>query len=460
MKRMLLWGSLFCILCCSAYADVQPSGAEVSISDGSNTVAVTDDGQMHVILQGKVDDGNSTTNPLSGGEVFTGDAVDISGYPGIAVFVASDVDSGTKGFTIEYSNDLMDWHAAEEYTYTAPLEKFYTPPSWLRYFRVVYSNGVAAQTTFDLHVMLHKSPIKWSSHNVEDAIVGEDDAELVVAVIKAKDPSGVYDNIQRSPSGNLLVSSAEDPTAIAFGDVVGKSIVQKFGNAPDFDTGDGEITVWDGAADNLAFTAMQYPYSTSADIQYLSATSTADTQIVTIQGLDASTNLVTQTATVNGTNVVTLTTPLLRVFRMENDGATDMAGRVFLHTTPTPTAGVPSGTEVRAIINNGNNQTEMTIYTVPADTEIVIKGLYFYSAGAKKSAIYLCTVWSRSPGGVFKLKWKGSFNDDIESGIRQPYETGLYFDEGTDIELRVEVLSVGVTEATISAGFEIETKEK
>ena len=45
-----------------------------------------------------------------------------------------------------------------------------------------------------------------------------------------------------------------------------KEFVHKFGGAPDFDTGDGYVSVWDGA-DDSSTDEMQYNYSTTADIE-------------------------------------------------------------------------------------------------------------------------------------------------------------------------------------------------
>jgi len=62
------------------------------------------------------------------------------------------------------------------------------------------------------------------------------------------DGDGFY-NIGSTASGNLRVTDAESGLAIAKGNVVGTGFIHKFGNAPDFDTTDGEVTIWDGAED-------------------------------------------------------------------------------------------------------------------------------------------------------------------------------------------------------------------
>jgi len=250
------------------------------------------------------------------------------------------------------------------------------------------------------------------------------------------------------------------PSAVAFGDISGQSGVQKFGNAPDFDTGDGRVTIWDGADDG-DIDNMQYIYCTTACVDSVISSSANDIGTVEVQGLGAGTNMVVQSVTLTGTNRVALTTPLLRVFRVKNTSATNWVGDVSCYVTNAPTlGGIPTDTSlIRAHVVAENNQTEMGVFTVPYGEKVLIKRVYFWSSGAKKSAVYECSFWARSPGGIFRLQWKGAFDDDLESGVTQPYELGLVYSAGTDLEARVKILTAAVTEATISAGFEIERKK-
>jgi len=154
---------------------------------------------------------------------------------------------------------------------------------------------------------------------------------------------------------------------IAKGNVPGHSVVQKFGNAPDFDSTDGEVTVWDGAEDATAWELMRYVYSTTADIDSLSSSSAADTQDITIQGLDTNWELVNQTVTLNGQTRVALTTNLIRVFRAYNDNGTNLSGHIFIYVNDTLTGGIPNtNANIRCVIDPVNQQTEMAIYTIPA----------------------------------------------------------------------------------------------
>jgi len=186
------------------------SGSKVIITDGTNDVSVNASGQMHTVLRGHVCTNCSTTTPLSAGATFTGVAEDILDYGGIAVFVTSDVASATDGLQIQYSKDgSTNWRTAETYTVLANAQKWFTPPAFGAYLRVVYTNGAADQTSFELTTVLRKTPFKWSSHNIETPITDQDDATLQKAVITGKKANGDYDNVSLTNNGNMKVSLEE-----------------------------------------------------------------------------------------------------------------------------------------------------------------------------------------------------------------------------------------------------------
>jgi hypothetical protein len=75
--------------------------------------------------------------------------------------------------------------------------------------KVTYTNGGSPQSSFHLHTVLRKSPIKWSSHNIDEAITGEDDAELVKSVLTGENPAGTFVNFKATTAGNFKVSLEE-----------------------------------------------------------------------------------------------------------------------------------------------------------------------------------------------------------------------------------------------------------
>ena len=248
-----------------------------------------------------------------------------------------------------------------------------------------------------------------------------------------------------------------DGLTIAKGEVAGHSIVHKFGAAPDFDTTDNEVTIWDGADDGAAWELMSYVYSSSADIDSISSSNAGDTVDIEISGLDANYDLTTQTATLSGQTRVALTTPLIRVFRMINVGATNLAGNVFGYPNTGLTAGVPTvNASIRAIIQAENNQTEMAIYTIPHDCTGYVIGFYAATAGASKDSNYLIKLYARPFGQVFQLKHKSALDDSGTSQYHHKFEVPTkVFAAKTDIAMTVQMLKAAATAATISAGFDI-----
>ena len=113
-------------------------------------------------------------------------------------------------------------------------------------------------------------------------------------------------------AGGGLVSNGLD---IAKGNVTGHTYYHKFGLAPDFDTEDNAVDVWDGANDGL-HNLMTHTYSTTADIDSLSSSNNGDTQTIVVEGLDTNWNYVTQTLTLTGNTRKALSTDLIRVFRV------------------------------------------------------------------------------------------------------------------------------------------------
>jgi len=98
-------------------------------------------------------------------------------------------------------------------------------------------------------------------------------------------------------------------------------------------------------------------------------TDAAANQDIMVSWLDINWNYVDQTITLNWTSRVVLTTPLWRVFRLQNEWNTSFTWYVFCYiwTWTVPSIWDP---EIRALINNTNllvphNQTLMAIYSVP-----------------------------------------------------------------------------------------------
>ena len=415
-------------------------------------------------LIGTVDDGNSYDGAIDGylgsGGIFTGVAFEILSCGIVFVNISSDVASAADGLSIQQSPDGVNWDHTDDYTVSAGANKNFSINPHARFIRIVYTNGTSSQTDFRLQTICKGGNCKESSHRIKDSIIGDDDCELMKAALTGENGDGQWHNIKTTSDGNLTISDNSNGLAIAEGNVTGKTFIHKFGFAPDFDTADGIISIWDGADDSLfaGSPPMQYTYSTSADIGLISSSNVGDTQDIEIFGLDGNLDIVTQTVTLNGTTDVDISAAggvnLKRVFRMVNRGSTAIAGNVYIRTDgTTQTAGVPdTASSVRAIIRNGNNQTLMAVYTIPNGKTGYLRSWYASLAGAKKTSTHVIHLDARPLGEVFQLKHVSSLVAAGTSNVQHAYIEPEVFQAGTDIEMQS---NTDEDQAAISAGFDI-----
>lgn len=429
---------------------------ELTDATSGVTAKVNDSGEVETVMSGIVDENNTTTTPLGAGATFTGEATEVLNYAMACVNIHCDEASAVNGLKIEKSIDGSDWVFIDEMTINAGAAKEFSYGLTSKYFRVVYTNGVTPQTHFDLSVVLKKTNQKPSSHRIQDSIVDDDDAELVKAVNTGIGPDGIYRNVNTTVDGDLQISDNSSGLSIAQGNVTGHSAVQKFGAAPDFDSADGEVTIWDGASDASAWELMRYVYSTTADIDSISSDNAADTIEMTVIGLDTNYNEVTQTATLSGQTRVALTTPLLRVYRAYNSNSVNFVGHVVVYVNTALTAGIPTDkTKIRAVINPTAQQTLMAVYTVPAGKTAYLKRVYASTAGGSKATNYISRLYTRSFGGVFRLQNIDSISSTATSIIVLDYFIPLRIEEKTDLEVTIETTESPITGSAISAGFDL-----
>jgi hypothetical protein len=403
-----------------------------------------------------IDTNNTTNTPILAGATYTGTPTDILGYGFIFVTVYSDQASATDGLVIEQGSSTdgitFYWDNDDKYTIPAAKGKTFSVQPASPYLRIRYINSGVDQTAFRLSVVLKKTNSLSSSHRIQDSIIEDDDAILTKSVITAKTDAGPFVNLGATNSNNLRVSDAENGLAIAKGDVAGTSYIHKFGAANSFDVDDGFVDIWDGA-NNAGPDIMHYTFSTSAIIDSLSSSNAGDTQDISISGLDTNWLEVTQIITLNGQTRVPLTTNLIRVFRMQNRGSVDLNGVVYCYENTAIVAGVPTdGTKVRAIINNGNNQTLMAIYTIPAGKTGYMRDWYASLAVAKRTSSHLIHLDARIFGEVFALKHVSAIVATGTSYIQHSYEEPEKFLEKTDILMHA---NTDEASAAIGAGFDI-----
>lgn len=259
-------------------------------------------------------------------------------------------------------------------------------------------------------------------------------------------------NLDLEPDNSVPVTPKHDWfQQMAEGGMPGYSSIEKFGENPEITTATDPEDVWDGGG--------IYTFSATANIDSISSSDNGDTQDIYITGLDTNWEEVNQTVTLTGQTVATLSTPLIRIYRMINVGSTDIAGIVYCYINGAiVVAGVPSlATDIRAIINNGNNQTLMCVYTVPAGkTGYFWAGYVSISRGGGVSAAADFTWRARAFGGVFSVKSRIAAVTGGNSSWNYTYKIPLALPEKTDVLIRCEEVSATVG---VSGGFTVLLKD-
>jgi hypothetical protein len=219
--------------------------------------------------------------------------------------------------------------------------------------------------------------------------------------------------------GNILnTSGAASNIPIASGDVTGYSHINKFGYSNDVQTAS---TIWDGET--------IYAYSTSAGVVTVESDASAngdDGAIIEVQGLDASYNLVTQDITISGATG-TGTTDLIRIFRAKVKApAAGESGNVG-------DIDIDIDGALRAKILEGNGQTLMAVYTVPAGKTAYLLNLTM-SVDKNVDAIFQLMAQTFDNGAINVKGQFGTFGTPFDHN----YPIPLRFTEKTDIEVRAD----------------------
>ena len=407
------------------------------------TVLKDDSGSL--LIPGTVCPENSTTTLLLANETFTGVGVDISYFAAIAILISSDVASTDDGLSVQFSPDNATWFVGEKYTVLAGSTKFFTPPAQAQYMRVVYTNNSLDQAEFTIHTMLKANAIKWSSHNIEDPIKGEDDAELVKAVITGRREDEIFGNVVLDNENNLRVNSLPYTYAISKDIIVGHDPMLKFGTRS-LTASNTDSLVWEGSSP-------VYPYLTIAEQLKISSTSAQDgvggTGALTliIQGLDSNWNEISETITMTGLTVVTTVNSYLRVFRAYSGISGTSLTNVGVIT-------INDNADVVEMlkINIGDGQTLMTMWTVPIGKVAYLLQGTLSTNGNKGVRVSLMT--KLNDGGIL-YPWLIKYRAYIFEGNEVfPFNIPFKIPEKTDVEVRVLTpASAGTT--SVGSTFEL-----
>jgi len=155
---------------------------------------------------------NSSTTNLGSNAVFTGTSESTVGYKEIRIYVFSNVASATDGLSIQQSSDGTNWDIVDTYTISAGVGKTIGVPRQGIFFRIVYTNGASAQTSFRLQVVYDRVGGKSSSQKPMDAYSNETDLEQSQAFLMGFNGT-TWDRLRLDSGFRLTIA---DTTTSAF----------------------------------------------------------------------------------------------------------------------------------------------------------------------------------------------------------------------------------------------------
>jgi len=172
-----------------------------------------------------------------------------------------------------------------------------------------------------------------------------------------------------------------------------KSNIHKFGsnsNVPNQVSIEFPVTVWDFQ------TNYNFPEDGGEALSVVSADSTDIGQEITVVGLDENFASKQQTINLNGDTNVPLNGSWSRVFRAYNSGSSELSGDISV---------VNSEGDVYAYLMPENNQTLMSLYTVPAEYTGYLMKFHCSAQNTSSSAInYTIHLKTREFGKVFRTR--------------------------------------------------------
>jgi len=247
-----------------------------------------------------------------------------------------------------------------------------------------------------------------------------------------------------SPNYNI---PADFDLEVSKGNVAGHGKVNKFGVNEDVSANTRE-DVWTGGGD--------YPYPATALITSMSQTTDQVAMRgaeIEWQGLDANweevVNIINLDAS-DTTTVITLATPMIRVFRGEVNANVVNDSPIRCHNA--------GETVDYGIIDTGTNQTTMAMYTVPAGKTAYLKNYYASSVEStgKEPKSTLFALWTADRLKNYEFQLKSIIGIPKAGGLAQmPFEPptgGNIMSERTDIKITAKPTDEA---ASVAAGFNL-----
>lgn len=182
-------------------ANLQVGNADVSVG---NPVPIS--GSFSASFGGFASTANSTSTALGSNASFTGTWEDVKDYATLSVTVYANVASAAGGLQFQWSGDGVTEDESEDITIsTSHPGRAMAFNVRGRYFRVRYTNGATAQTTFRLNTVYRPSGSGTNNHTITEVLEDTTLAIITRSVIAGQTTGGGggYHNVKVTPSGAL-----------------------------------------------------------------------------------------------------------------------------------------------------------------------------------------------------------------------------------------------------------------
>lgn len=365
--------------------------------------------------ENEVDHYNSTNVALASGATFTGVARRAIYWNALLVSLKTDKE-GT--LFVDFSSNGSDWDSTISYEVNINVNEVHRVTITREYYRVRFTNNASTSQTFfrltsinGSHTQL-SAPLNQSIGNDADAIV---------------------------------VRAIDIETLIAQGLLTGYSIVNKFGNNVDIDTGSVPEDVWNYGGTYTGFASAAETLTVTSDSTADAAAGTG-ARTIRITGLDANYNQQSETVTLNGTTGVTTTNTFIRAHTATilSAGSGGVNAGTITITQSTTTA------NVMLSMIPGRNQTNVSAFTIPAGYTGYLTKLHGQIRGGT-TATADGFIWTRSFGAPFR--GRRPFTISASAPLMDTIYGGLVLTEKSDLVLRIDYVSAINTH--VSAGYDL-----
>lgn len=258
----------------------------------------------------------------------------------------------------------------------------------------------------------------------------------------------IYFNQLDNALRNAMAVQEPYELQVSKGQIAGASTLYKFGTNPDING--AEETIWSTGGD--------YPWPTAAFTAFISSSSAADTsagtgaQTVTIQGLDENYEVKSVTVNMNGQTQVQIGDAfgwlrVNRIFVATSGSGGTAAGTIYVANSGV-TSGVPTGITYGNIVQ-GDNQSQMSVYTVPAGFTLFLDDVTFTAAIVIANKNVTAKFVTREFGSnTFRTRIIQTVQSNL---LVLPFDYPFSIAEKTDIECRA---SSDTTNVTVNASFQ------